>query len=259
VRFVVSSDWHVDATTGGLERLPEMESYVDELCAYMRENQIDAFMHLGDLWDPGTLSDARWGRFVARSMLDTVRSTTSGTSLWIAGNHDVVDVVEPTSILSPLRVLAAHMDGVHVAVREMPSLVWFPEQAGKAVAVLALPYVSLLVERSPAYAGAIAEAFGEAREAVAKGHRLVVVGHLSFDGMHPGSEEEMTRGREVAFPVAEVAALRPTLVLNGHYHERQTIRRGVAPLELDVEIVGAPLRLTFGDAAVGRGFLVAEV
>jgi hypothetical protein len=83
-----------------------------------------------------------------------------------------------------------------------------------------------------------------------------VLSHLSLPNMHPGSEEEMPRGREVDFPVERVLELEPAVVLQGHYHARQVVKlRG-----LEVQVIGAPVRFTFGERADGeRGYLLVDV
>jgi len=255
MRFLVSSDWHVDAITAGVERLPELAEYVSALETAIHEHEVDTVLNLGDLWDPGSIQDARWATFVYESFLHLGAATRVGRTssmscglVAIPGNHDVIDTSSPMSTLSPLRVT----DPRCVRVLEAPTVL----ELGQ-VAYLALPYVSRAYERTDDYRRALGEAFERAHKLRNGGFSIVVGGHLSFDGMHPGSEStDMAHGREVPFPVQLVEELRPALVVNGHYHARQTIRRG----ELDIEIPGAPITFTFGEAKDGgHGFLIVEV
>lgn len=263
MKFLCTSDWHVDATTAGVERLPEIAAYVDSLADAVGELDVDLVLQLGDSWDPGSVNDPRWCRFVYESFvrlgscarsrcLHTEGGIAEGVGLIaIPGNHDVIDASTPTSTLSGLRVAGSRF----VAVLEEPTC-YRVTRRDESVAVLALPYVSRAYERTDAYRQALDGAL-EAALRAARDSPVVVMGHLSFDGMTPGSETtDMARGREVPFPVALIEQLAPTVVVNGHYHARQTIRRG----GLDIEIVGAPIRFTFGEAKDGpRGFLVLEV
>lgn len=265
MRILVTSDWHVDAVTAGVERLPELAEYVSALEDAIHEHGVELVLNLGDCWDPGSLQDPRWARFFYESQVHLASAVLSRMPrdpgldyhlsqafhragvLCIPGNHDVLDTETPTSTLSPLRAARAP----HVLVLEEPTAYRVGD-----LTVLALPYVSRAYERTDAYNRALGDAL-EAAERAAANSPVVVIGHLSFDNMHPGSEsEDMARGRDVMFPVAAVEEVGPLLVLNGHYHQRQTIRRG----KLDIEIPGAPIRFTFGERADGpRGFLILEV
>jgi len=258
MKILFTSDWHVDASTAGVERMPELAEYVSSLELAIEEEGVDLVVNAGDSWDPGSVHDPRWGRFVYESFNHLAfraryhREDADGPGLIaIPGNHDVVDIAEPTSTLSPLRV--ARSPGV--LVLEEPTA-WSMVHAGQRVLFLALPYVSRAYERTDDYKRALGGAL-EAAEKAARNSPVVVIGHLAFEGMVPGSEStDMARGREVPFPVVEVGQVNPALVVNGHYHARQTIRRG----SLDIEIPGAPIRFTFGEARDGaRGFLTAEV
>lgn len=259
MKILVTSDWHVDAATAGVERLPEIAEYVSALEIAIDEQEVDLVLNLGDSWDPGSVHDPRWCRFVYESFTHlgrAVRSRVDGGGngpglVAIPGNHDVVDVSDPTSTLSGLRVAGDSA----TLVLEAPSCHGIV-RGSQHVALLALPYVSRAYERTDGYRRALDDAL-EAALRAARNSPVVVLGHLAFEGMVPGSESaEMARGREVAFPVDLVAEVSPTVVVNGHYHARQTIRRGA----LDVEIPGAPIRFTFGEARDGaRGFLVLEV
>lgn len=250
MRILVTSDWHADAVTAGVERLPELAEYVSALETAVHDQKVDLVLNLGDCWDPGSVQDPRWARFVYESLFHLGQAAYQqggGGLVAIPGNHDVIDVADPTSTLSPLRVARPQ----HVVVLEEPTTYRMGD-----VALLALPYVSRAFERTDAYRRALDDALEAALKA-ARHSPLVVVAHLAFEGMTPGSEStDMARGREVPFPVALVEQVGPTAVLNGHYHARQTIRRGA----LDIEIPGAPIRFTFGEAKDGpRGFLVLEV
>lgn len=251
-KILVTSDWHVDAVTAGVERLPELAEHVSAIEMAIHDQKIDLVLNLGDCWDPGSVLDPRWTRFVYESFVHLGRaafqvSGNQGGLIAIPGNHDVIDTADPTSTLSGLRVVEPH----GVTIHEEPSC-W----GHGDVALLALPYVSRAYEKTDFYRRCLDMSL-EAALRASRSRPLVVLAHLSFDGMHPGSEStDMARGREVMFPVELVEQLSPAVVLNGHYHQRQTIRRGA----LDIEIPGAPIRFTFGEAKDGpRGFLVVEV
>lgn len=251
MKILFTSDWHCDAITAGVERLPELEQYVERVYEFIDENDVELVIHAGDNWDPGSIQDARWATFIYGSFLALAERARGGL-VAIPGNHDVIDSSSPLSTLSPLKAMNIR----DIDVFDVPSAFVHAKTDLERVVVLALPYVSRAFERTKAYAEAYDAAFATAQTVAESGVPLVVVGHLAFEGMVPGSETiDMGRGREIPFPIEDVARLKPAVVVNGHYHERQKIRRGA----LDIEIVGAPLRFTFGEADGERGFLVVEV
>lgn len=253
MRILVTSDWHVDASTAGVERAAELESYVAALAARLedtRKPRVDVLIHAGDFADPGSLYDCRWIATIMRHVAVLHRRV--GRSIWIAGNHDVIETSGGWSMLTPLAeaAIAGWCEGIEIV--EAPSLIGID-----GVGFLCLPYVARSVEKAPKYR----DFYTDALEEAGRRRKLVVVGHLSIPGITPGSEEEMPRGREMIFPVDEIAEFRPAVVINGHYHARQTFAaRTSSGGNLPIEIPGAPIRFTFGERDDGaRGWLEIEV
>lgn len=258
MKILMFSDIHCDASTAGQSRFDEVDAFMAEVVKRCEAGDIDVAMFLGDAYDPGTLDDPRWAAAVLRWAVSIDKVCKKG-SVWIAGNHDVVDATDrggAVTTLSALRALTELFEEgseLMLHVSELPEFYVFGN-----CGVLTLPYVSAAVQRLDIYKSGVHAAFERAqgyRESFPE-HALVVAGHLSFDAMHPGSETEMPRGRDVMFPVQRVKALNPSFVANGHYHKREVITR----LGQAIQIVGAPLRFTFGEKDDGpRGYLVAEV
>lgn len=256
-KILYTSDWHVDAMTAGVSRYAEIEAYVNELASYVQIHGVDVVCFLGDAFDKGSMREGMWSRFMFNALYSLTNASRLG-SVWIPGNHDVIDSSTPCSTLSPLATAVMHYgnarfgpEGKKVRVCEMPELITF----GDSIAVLALPYVSRLVERSEPYRCAFDASLEQARVAKGMGRRTVSIGHYALPGAVPGSEEEMMQGRDIVIPARALRAVGLDAVVNGHYHARQTINvDGLA-----VEVVGAPARFTFGESHDGaRGFLVSE-
>ncbi len=256
LKILFTSDWHVDAMTAGLPRHVESSAYVDALVEACETESVDVVCFLGDAFDPGSMLEGMWSKFMIEAHNRLTRAAKMG-SVFITGNHDVLDSSIPMSTLSPL-VASVAVRGMAwgdrlAVVAEEPQSTLFED-----VCILALPYASRPTIRSGRHEQVFDRELGNAMELKRHGDcaRVVVIGHYSLPGIVPGSEEEMPRGREMEFPAAHLRALEPDLVVNGHYHARQTVRvDGVT-----VEVVGAPTRFTFGEADDGeRGFLLAEV
>lgn len=274
MRLLFISDLHLDAITGGHDRWPELQQYFREVDHAIDEYQIDILGFVGDAFDPGTAQEARWHT----ELLGWAYRLTSKleATVWIAGNHDVLEMAigddaEPCTVLSPLARLAEEaaedpngmrsdvLARMHVA--ETPRLLTFdfvPTRregaARERLGIVALPYMARAVHRADPDAYTVA--IDAAKHLSADGVPIVVLSHLMLSGMVPGSEDEMLRGRDIPLPIKELEELAPALVANGHYHRREVVRRG----NVDIQIVGAPVHMTFGERNDGaRGFLIVEV
>ena len=239
MKIVCSSDWHLDARTAGVERFDEIRESCEQVVDYAIKASADLFVFCGDLCDPedgrDVLRASAYAVGIARR-LSSVRIP----SIWIAGNHDSVKDGETTT-LEPLRYLCDDnivvvSTGLHISTLGSRGEFMF----------LLLPY-------SPMPYDACAAMRAAADDAVKSGQRFVVFSHLMLPGMHLGSESsEMARGKDRNFPLEEMRAARPLLVVSGHYHRRQTTEDGI-------QVVGSLARLTFGEESNTPQFLVIEL
>lgn len=245
--------------TAGVPRLNEIGPYVEELLEVVDRESVDYVFHLGDLFDPGTMLGAHYAATVIEIAAQINGEARAG-SVWIAGNHDVIESSLGSTTISPLAAAVAYGDTgarANVWVFERPGAARLSLGAdGAGVALLALPYVARAVERTSGFAHVYEDAFVKAAR-FAEELPLVVIGHLTVPGALVGSETyDMPRGRDVDFPFEAVAALKPAFVANGHYHKAQTVQAH----GLTIVIPGSPHRLTFGERDDTRkGFTVIEI
>lgn len=232
MKLVVVSDLHLDWVTIGVARFAEVERAMVQARVAAATVGADAFLFLGDLCDPDS------GPAVFRCVRAAVQTALALDaykipSVWLAGNHDVIEDGSGETTLEPLR----GVPGARVVDRPCTvKLAGHPH-------LMCLPFTASSHGYDPA--AAVVEHVGGQRDAV-------TIGHLHVPGIIPGEETtEMPRGRDVAFPV-EAAKLVSQMMMNGHYHRRQVSPDGV-------QIVGAPARLTFGEEDNSPGFLVVEV
>lgn len=230
MKALVTSDWHLDAVTAGVERFDDLERATEELLDAVDANEVDAFIFLGDLCDPAT---NRAHRAVDRAC--DLASTLDIPSYWLVGNHDVIEDGHGSNVLSPVNYTP------RAEVIAAPCL----RLVGDAQVVF-LPFTP----RSHAYDP---EEFVRHQALANPRHPKAVMGHLNIAGITPGSETtEMPRGRNIEFPLDAINDVWPgALKLNGHYHERQVFR--------DIHIPGSLERLTFGEEANVPGYLLMEV
>lgn len=237
MKLVVSSDWHHDHVTRGVERAEEIEAAVFESVKEAVCSKPDAYVFLGDLCDP--TSGAATIRAVAFAMRVAQHLASHDVrSIWVAGNHDVCNDGRGITTLTPLRAL-----GLLVHVLEAPGSVRMAE----------LPPVHALPFTEPARGY---DAGKTVTQLQADDRPSVVLGHLSVPGIVPGEETlEMPRGREVVFPLAETRGA--LLRMNGHYHRRQSFDPGDGGPP--VEVPGSLAALTFGEERNKVGYLVVEI
>lgn len=238
MKLVVTSDWHLDHVTHGIARHVELAKLVGKVVERTIEEQADAFLFLGDLCNPDAGSSVFRCVEVALSAA-TWLAARHVPSIWLAGNHDVIEDGTGDTTLSPLRGLG---DGL-VHVIERPGFVQVCGRTGTPKTVMCLPFTAT----SHPY---IVEDF--VKTAPAERENVVSISHLNVPGVIPGEETtEMPRGREVILPT-ELVRERAKFVLNGHYHRQQRTLSGVW-------IPGSLARLTFCEEAHEPGFLVLEV
>lgn len=241
MKIFITSDWHLDAYTAGLERFDDIERAAAGIVQDAIGERADLFLFLGDLCDPHA---NRTPRCIAATIrLARLLAAHDIPSRWLVGNHDVIEDGSRTSTLTPLGAAATVLSGDRDSWRvldepcaELIAGVWY----------VWLPYVSRA-------AGYDAAAFVEEQIRPDDARAVVVAGHLSVPGIDPGSEtHEMGRGRAMWLPVDSIRARWPeSLVLNGHYHRQRT--------DGPVRIPGSIARLTFGEETHAPGYLVAEI
>lgn len=243
MKLLVTSDWHLDAYTAGVQRFDDVAAAVQLTVDAAKKHKVDAYAFLGDLCDP----PARSHRAVAYA-IDVAHKLGKTPSLWLTGNHDVIEDGHGTSTLQALKETV----NSRVTVVDRPEGgLWPPIGAY----VICLPYTP----RSHTYdpVAFIEEQAGEYKKH-GKGRPAIVVGHLCIEGMHPGSETtEMPRGRDVFLPLAAIAEHFPdAFVLNGHYHKQcgpWADKHGNM-----VWIPGSLERLTFGEESNQPGYFIVE-
>ncbi len=219
--MIISSDWHLDAVTCGVERFAEIAAQVDGLARRAIEAG-EPFAFLGDLCDPDSASASRC---IAYAVGVASRLKAAGVpSVWVAGNHDVVEDGRGHSVLEALASLGDPL----VMVAEKPE-----QFVIEGLAVRALPYTA----RVGAYdAAAVVRALDVVERPL---EPLAVLGHLMVPGALMREEShEMARGREQTWTGAECGDAWPRF--NGHYHCQQQCG--------PIWIPGSLATLSFGEA-----------
>lgn len=254
MRLLHSSDWHVDVVTAGFRRFDDVTAAVNESIRAAIDMKADYYLFTGDFCDPNNDGSSHlYSRFLLESAIELADAGVK--SIWMAGNHDVVESGEGVTTLSSLRALStsahyAHM--VHLvetpqALSLLKGTQYKPETDD--VAIICLPFTSHDRDYDPA----------ERVKFLGKTLRekfVIIASHLNVEGIEIGSETtDFPRGRNVFFPKDACNELeesgKTVLRLQGHYHKQQVFE--------GIYVVGSLVNLTFGEQDNKPCFQVIDV
>src|SRR5690606_20113469 len=119
MRILHSSDWHLGRTLYGKKRYEEFESFLTWLAETIRQNEIDALLVAGDVFDtsaPSNRAQELYYRFLCRVAESSCRHV-----VIVAGNHDSPSLLNAPKDL--LKALDVHVVGSATAAPEDEVLV----------------------------------------------------------------------------------------------------------------------------------------
>ncbi len=242
MKILVCSDFHVDASTAGYLRQNDIEQAVLQTVEAAVREKVDLYLFLGDLCDPDGVKSHR-AAALSVYVATTLWMQHEIPSRWITGNHDVIEDGSGSHTLAGVAALAKGLGAWGIGLMASP----FVETAlSHGVDILYLPFTPRSHSYDPSQ-------WVEKCGAGTNDRRVIVASHLNIEGIEVGSETtDMPRGRDVFLPVQQIRKRWPhALMLNGHYHRRQTFNGVVIPGSLE--------RLTFGEEHNTPGFLIVEV
>jgi exonuclease SbcD len=248
VRLLHTADWHVGKSLKGVSRLDEQEQVLRQIVGIVREQEVDAVLVAGDLYDSAAPSAAAQ-RLVVRTL--TALAGTGAQIVVIAGNHDhaaTIDAYAPFARAAGITMVGA------VRTAESGGVVEFTAR-GERATVAVLPFLpqryavraAELVARTPAEnTSAYDQQVRDIVGALTTGFRTdavnLVMAHLTVLGGTFGGGE---RAAQSIFEYSVPAAVFPSdahYVALGHLHRRQAL---AAPVP--VHYSGAPLAVDFGE------------
>lgn len=252
-KILATSDWHGDWYTHGVKRQDEIRIAAKETVMRAVHEAVDLYVFAGDLTDPDSGSVVFGAVEIAIEAASTLRMH-GIPSVWVSGNHDVIEDGEGRTTLAPLAGLARSSDLIYVFETGASGTVG--KSRGALFDLVALPYPSA---SKPYDFDAALGLFSKVSGILP----LVVVSHLSVPGVQPGEESvEMARGRDVVYPIERVVSMvkdqnrERAVLIQGHYHRQQTLNFGG---DLHMHIPGSLARLTFGEERHTPGYLILEV
>lgn len=236
MKFFLSGDYHGDASTNGLDRFDEIRDAAFVVANHAIEDRNSVFIFGGDLCDPDT---TRSFRAIGLSISIAMFLEKNGIpSIWIAGNHDVIENDRGSTTLQPLKAVAENSKLIQVHETAWPIVVGNRR-------VVALPFAARTASYDPE----------KSVEKFAAFQPHLVVGHLTVLSAERGSEsDDFARGRDMIFPVETCRRFwgDRCMLVNHHYHRKQITKDGV-------HIPGSLARLRHDEEQHEPGYLVIEV
>lgn len=249
MRLLHTADWHVGKTLKGVSRLDEQRQVLGEIVRIAREQEVDAVLVAGDLYDSAAPS-APAQRLVVHTLTELARDGIE--VVVIAGNHDhpaTLDAYRPFAQAAGVTLIG------HVRTADQGGVVKLTTRRGERVTIAALPFLSQryavraaqLVANSPDRNAALYdELVRDVLTALTVGFRTdavnLVLAHLTVvGGSFGGGERQAQSIFEYAVPAAVFPADAHYVAL-GHLHRRQSL-----PAPAPVHYCGAPLAVDFGE------------
>ena len=259
LKLLHTSDWHIGRTLYGRKRYEEFEAFLSWLAETIQQNEIDALLVAGDVFDtsaPSNRAQELYYRFLCRVAASSCRHV-----VVVAGNHD-----SPSFLNAPkelLKALDVHVVGSSTESPEDEVLVLRNEQDAPELIVCAVPYLRdrdirmaeagesvedkerKLIDGIRTHYAAVAALAEQKREELGVDIPIVGTGHLftaggqTVDGdgvreLYVGSLAHVTAG---IFPACfNYLAL-------GHLHVPQEVNGSET-----IRYSGSPLPMGFGEA-----------
>lgn len=265
MKIIHTADWHLGHTFHGHDRRIEQACFLDRLVALLVEEQPDALLVSGDVFDTSNPSAAAEKLFF--DFLSRATAEVDGLQIVvIAGNHDSAARIE-----APAAVLSTHRVYVRGTVRRLPDgtadyrhhLIPLRRRADDRVAALCLAVPFLRACDYPAGMTppeGVAHFFRELRQA-ASVHRnagvpLVAMGHFYAAGAEICADEHSERlvvGGQECVDVTRLPQGISYMAL-GHIHKAQEVPgRGMA------RYAGSPLPMSFAERGYHHGVVVVQI
>jgi exonuclease SbcD len=249
MKFLHTADWHTGKTLKGRDRLDEQRAVLGQIVQIAEEQQVDAVLIAGDVYD-STAPSAQAQQLVVRTLLALQK--TGAEVIAIAGNHDNAPAFEA---YRPLMGVAG-ITLVGAARRpDKGGVIRFRTRAGEDVQLAVLPFLT------PRYAVKAAEIMTNTPAENVRAYddqirRLVdaLTGEFSGDtvnlamshltcvgGLFGGGE----RAAQSIFEYSVAASIFPVsahYVALGHLHRRQML-----PAHCPVHYSGSPIAVDFGE------------
>lgn len=237
MKILCTSDWHLGNLFSGNDRLPEHKHFLAWLLSKINEEQPDALLVSGDIFDNGNPSAAAQATYY-EFLADATQTCQQMNIIIIAGNHDSANRLEaPRALLSRHKVeirgtvhrsWKTDENGGHWQIDYDDLMIPIEGKDGVKITVLAVPYLRSDVVQNASYSKGVnailRELTSRAREKYPE-VPLVMMAHMYASGAdiakNDASEKIIIGGQEEVN--MEGWTDHPNYLTCGHIHKRQHI------------------------------------
>ena len=237
MKIIATSDWHLGNMFHGNDRLPEHKHFLSWLLLQIEEQQPDALLIAGDIFDNGNPSAASQSVYYS-FLADASEKCPTMQIIIIAGNHDSANRLE-----APRALLTRH----HVEVRGVIQRTWvqtedkgewqtnyddlmlpITNRDGEQAIVLAVPYLRNDIIHNASYSAGVntflRELTSKARDKY-PGLPLLMMAHMYAKGTDIAPKDA---SEKIIIGGAEEVSMdgwtdHPDYLTCGHIHKRQHI------------------------------------
>jgi DNA repair protein SbcD/Mre11 len=250
VKFLHTADWHTGKTLKGRDRLEEQRAVLGEIVTIAEEQQVDAVLIAGDVYDSAAPS-APAQHLVVQTLLRLRR--TGAEVIVIAGNHDHGPTFEA---YRPLMGVAGITVAGGVRSPDKGGVIRFRARTnGEDVQLALLPFLTPryavraaeLVTQTPAenvraYDDQIRRLVDALTSEFSRDTVNLAMSHMTcIGGVFGGGERAAQSIFEYSVP-ASIFPVSAHYVALGHLHRRQTL-----PAHCPVHYSGSPIAVDFGE------------
>ncbi len=259
MKLLHTSDWHIGRTLYGRKRYEEFEVFFTWLAETIQQNEIDALLVAGDIFDtsaPSNRAQELYYRFLCRVAASSCRHV-----VIVAGNHD-----SPSFLSAPkelLKALDVHVIGNASETPEDEVIVLRNEQDAPELIICAVPYLRdrdirmaeagesvedkerKLIDGIRNHYAAVASVAEQKRDELGADIPIVGMGHL-FTAGGKTVDGDGVRELYVGSLAHVTAAIFPAsfnYLALGHLHVPQKVNGSE-----NIRYSGSPLPMGFGEA-----------
>jgi len=250
MKLLHTSDWHIGKTLKGRNRLDEQRAVLDEIVRVAAEQEVDAVLIAGDLYE-NSAPTAEAQKLVVDTLLRLARSGTEVIAL--AGNHDHGGTFEAYRPL--MRAAGIQLAGAARSADNGGVYRFTARSTGEEVVVAVLPFLSQrhavraaeIIANTPAqnvgtYDQMVRDVLANLTASFANSTVNLIMAHLTCTGGTFGGGERPAQSIFEYHVPASVFPVNTHYVALGHLHRRQSL-----PAACPVHYSGAPLAVDFGE------------
>ncbi|MBF0708127.1 exonuclease subunit SbcD [Alkalihalobacillus hwajinpoensis] len=258
MRLLHTADWHLGKTLEGRSRLPEQKEFLEELMVIADEENVDAILMAGDVFDTVNPPAAAETLFYDAAVKLTSRG--ERPLIIISGNHDNP---ERLSASRPL----AHTNGITIIGFPTTDPIEVTVRNGQKLTIAALPYPSesrlnecLTASQEEealqlAYDDRVKKLFSDLTEAGSEEAVHIAMSHIYVAGSRESDSERPIQVGGAYTVSANSLPEQAQYVALGHLHRPQTITRASALARYS----GSPLAYSFSEANQSKSVTIVDV